>query len=85
MKIEERTVGDVTLLDLQGRIVINNGAELFREKVDQLVRSGINQIVFNIAGNKYRLVVHVRYDLQRIYIRFIGTHRDYDRIDAEEI
>ena len=41
--------------------------------------------MFNIAGNKYRLVVHVRYDLQRIYIRFIGTHRDYDRIDAEEI
>ncbi len=41
--------------------------------------------MFNIAGNKYRLVVHARYDLRRIYIRFIGTHGDYDRIDAEEI
>ena len=46
---------------------------------------GGNRIVFNVAGNKYRLVVHARYDLRRIYIRFVGTHRDYDRIDAEEI
>ena len=44
-----------------------------------------NRIVFNIAGNKYRLVVHARYDLRRIYIRFVGTHRDYDRIDAGDI
>ncbi len=44
-----------------------------------------NRIVFNIAGNKYRLVVHARYDLRRIYIRFVGTHRDYDRIVAEDI
>jgi mRNA interferase HigB len=41
--------------------------------------------VFNIAGNKYRLVVHVRYDLGRVYVRFIGTHRDYDKINAETI
>ncbi len=44
-----------------------------------------NRIVFNVAGNNYRLVVHARYDLRRIYIRFIGTHRDYDRIDAGDI
>lgn len=41
-----------------------------------------NRVVFNIKGNQYRLVAHVRYDLGRVYIRFIGTHGEYDRIDA---
>jgi mRNA interferase HigB len=44
-----------------------------------------NRIVFNIKGNRYRLVVHVRYDLGRVYIRFIGTHAEYDRINAETV
>lgn len=41
---------------------------------------GNNRVVFNIAGNKYRLVVLFRYDLQKVYIRFIGTHAAYDQI-----
>lgn len=44
-----------------------------------------NRIVFNIGGNKYRLVVAIRYDLGIIYIRFVGTHADYDKIDATTI
>ena len=44
-----------------------------------------NRIVFNIAGNKYRLVVRVNYESKTIFIRFVGTHRDYDKIDAEVI
>lgn len=43
------------------------------------------RVVFNIGGNKYRLVVAVRYDLKIVFIRFVGTHRQYDDIDAEEI
>ncbi len=46
---------------------------------------GNNRIVFNIAGNKYRLVVVVRYRIQRVYVRFIGTHREYDRINAGQV
>ena len=44
-----------------------------------------NRVVFNIGGNKYRLVVAIRYDLRIIYIRFIGTHAEYDKIDAATI
>jgi mRNA interferase HigB len=40
------------------------------------------RVVFNIGGNKYRLVVKIEYDPQVVYIRFMGTHAEYDRIDA---
>jgi mRNA interferase HigB len=43
------------------------------------------RVVFNIAGNKYRLIVQVNYAYQIIYIRFIGTHVQYDKIDAQTI
>ena len=46
---------------------------------------GNNRMVFNIGGNKYRLVVTIRYDLGIIFVRFIGTHRQYDRIKVEEV
>ena len=44
-----------------------------------------NRIVFNIKGNRYRLVVAIQYEYGIIYIRFIGTHQEYDRIDAATI
>ncbi len=44
-----------------------------------------NRIVFNIKGNQYRLVTAVDYKRQIIYIRFIGTHRQYDGVNSEEI
>ncbi len=46
---------------------------------------GNNRVVFNIAGNKYRLVVRIDYSAGIIFIRFIGTHADCDKIDVEEI
>jgi mRNA interferase HigB len=44
-----------------------------------------NRVVFNIGGNKYRLIVVVHYRVRTIYIRFIGTHAEYDRIDANTV
>ena len=43
------------------------------------------RVVFNIAGNKYRVVVWINYPYRVVYIRFVGTHRQYDRIDAQTI
>lgn len=44
-----------------------------------------SRVVFNIAGNKYRLIVAIRYEFKIIYIRFIGTHKQYNEIDANNI
>ncbi|WP_232436028.1 type II toxin-antitoxin system HigB family toxin [Leptospira noguchii] len=44
-----------------------------------------NRVIFNIHGNKYRLIVKIHYNLQTIFIRFIGTHEQYDKIDVGEI
>ena len=46
---------------------------------------GDNRVVFNIAGNKYRLIVHCYYPHRIVLIKFIGTHRQYDRIDPETV
>ena len=43
------------------------------------------RVVFNIGGNKYRIVVWINYPYRAVYIRFIGSHRMYDAIDAQSI
>jgi mRNA interferase HigB len=43
------------------------------------------RVVFNIAGNKYRLVVAIDYERQACFVKFIGTHEQYDQIDAETV
>ena len=48
-----------------------------------ILRDG--RVVFNICGNRFRLVVWINYDFYTIYIRFVGTHADYDNIDAQTI
>ena len=44
-----------------------------------------NRIVFNVKGNDYRLVAAVHYNRGMLFIRFIGTHREYDKIDASTV
>ncbi len=44
-----------------------------------------NRVVFNVHGNKYRLVVAVKYEFGLCYIRFVGTHKQYDKIDVATI
>jgi mRNA interferase HigB len=44
-----------------------------------------NRIIFNIKGNKYRLIVKINFHYQMVWVRFIGTHQQYDNIDANKI
>jgi mRNA interferase HigB len=48
-----------------------------------ILKSG--RVVFNICGNKYRLIVQINYIRQWVFIRFIGTHEEYDKINADKI
>lgn len=44
-----------------------------------------NRLVFNVKGNKYRLVVAVQYEYGIVYVRFVGTHEEYDRVDVTTV
>lgn len=55
---------------------------MFGAKVDFVAD---NRIIFDISGNKYRLIVHVAYAYKRVLIKFVGTHTEYDQIDPETV
>jgi mRNA interferase HigB len=44
-----------------------------------------NRVIFDLGGNKYRVVVHVFYRFRRVLVKFIGTHAEYDRINPESV
>lgn len=46
---------------------------------------GNDRFVFNIRGNRYRLIAMIFFDIRTVYIRFVGTHKEYDNIDASNI
>ena len=46
---------------------------------------GDTKVIFNIAGNKYRLIVTINYFAKIVFIKFIGTHKQYDKINIEEL
>jgi mRNA interferase HigB len=61
-----------------------NPAQLKRQYGNASILRG-SRVVFNICGNKFRLVVKINYPYSIVYVRFAGTHQEYDRIDAEEV
>ena len=44
-----------------------------------------DNVVFNIAGNKYRLIVKINYTAGIVFVKFVGTHKEYDRLDVKEL
>ena len=53
MQITERTIGDITILDLQGKLTIDDGAEILRDKVASIVFQGQRKVLLNLAGVPY--------------------------------
>lgn len=62
----------------------NNAADI-KKTFSQVDFVGNNRVVFNIKGNQYRLVAIVIFASQKVYVRFIGTHNEYERIDCTTI
>ena len=56
--------------------------EVFGSNVDLIAD---NRLIFDIAGNKYRLIVRMSYEFKSVLIKFVGTHADYDRINPESV
>lgn len=69
---------------LVGKACWINPAALKQEvRTASIIKQG--RVVFNIAGNKYRLIAAIDYGRQVLWIKFIGTHQTYDNIDAETV
>ena len=62
----------------------SNPVDIKRDYAKVSILKG-GRVVFNICGNQYRLVVDINYERQWVFVRFIGTHQDYDKIDANTI
>jgi mRNA interferase HigB len=62
----------------------DNPAEV-KERYRNASIVGDNRVVFNVKGNDYRLVVRVNYRHRIVYIRFVGTHAEYDKIDVTQV
>ena len=56
-----------------------------KEKYRSASIVGDNRAIFNIKGNDYRLVVKINYQYRVVYVRFVGTHAEYDAVDVEEV
>ncbi|MDF1883094.1 type II toxin-antitoxin system HigB family toxin [Sulfurimonas sp. SAG-AH-194-C21] len=66
------------------KLVWNNPNEI-KEMYRSASIIGDSKVVFNIAGNKYRLIVTVNYYAKIVFIKFIGTHKQYDKLNIEEL
>ena len=60
-------------------------AEIKRQFGSTVDFVGDNRVIFDLGGNKCRLVVHVSFAFSRLLVKFIGTHAEYDRIDPETV
>ncbi len=66
------------------RAIWESPVDVRRHFANARIISG-DRVIFNIRGGNYRLVVRIDYQFRKVYVRFIGTHAEYDRINALEV
>ena len=66
------------------RAIWESPVDVRRQFANVRIISG-DRVIFDIRGNNYRLVVRIDYQFRKVYVRFIGTHAEYDRINALEV
>jgi mRNA interferase HigB len=62
-----------------------NPAEIKRQFGGTVDFVGDNRVIFNLGGNKYRLIVRISFEFGRVLVKFIGTHAEYDRVNPETV
>jgi mRNA interferase HigB len=62
-----------------------NPAEIKRQFGGAVDFVADNRVIFDLGGNKYRLIVHISFEFGRVLVKFIGTHAEYDRINPETV
>ena len=72
-------------LAVAGTAAWANPTEIKRQFGSAVDFIGDNRVIFDLGGNKYRLIVHVSYNFGRILVKFIGTHAEYNRINPETV
>jgi mRNA interferase HigB len=85
--VEESPDAKVALQDWVSTVKKSNWACFadVKKSYNSVDNVGNQRYVFNIKGNSYRLVVVIKFTIQFVYIRFIGTHKEYDKIDCSTI
>lgn len=76
------------LADWQGPADIKNSwraSDIIGTKGDTGLRSGDVRVIFDIKGNSYRLVTHINFELKVVFLKWLGTHSDYDKVDFKKI
>ena len=72
-------------LAIAGKADWKNSAQIKRQFGITVDFVGDNRVIFDLGGNKYRLVIHVSFTFGRLLVKFIGTHAEYDRINPETV
>ncbi len=94
--VTPKKLGEYSIDNAQAKIPLLNWYEIVRkakwENLSDIKKDfrtvdyvGNNRYVFNIKGNDYRIIVIIIFTSKKVYIRFIGNHDDYDKIDAKTI
>jgi mRNA interferase HigB len=84
---ETNAVAKEPLLNWYHLTVLSNWDDFhaIKETFNSIDSVGNDRYVFNIAGNKYRIVAMIHFSTRTVYIRFVGTHKQYDKINCKTI